>query len=71
MELRKEILLKNLKYSLKYRMKNNNDIIHNLLDDLDFCYYNRNLRYYLNKLYKYRNENEDIKDILMQIKIKI
>ena len=71
MDLRKKILLKNLEYALKYRIKNNNDVIDNILDDLDFCCSKRKIRYNLNKLYKYENENENIEDILIQIKFKI
>jgi hypothetical protein len=70
MDLRKKILLKNLEYSLKYHMKNNNDVIDNILDDLDFCCNKGKIRYNLNKLYKYENENENIKDMLIQIKLK-
>lgn len=67
MNLRKYVLITNLKYSLKYRMKNNNDMIDCILDDLYYSINDTIEQYYLDEIDRYEYENEDIKDILMQI----
>tara|TARA_B110001454_G_C12669745_1_gene413219 strand:- start:1034 stop:1186 length:153 start_codon:yes stop_codon:yes gene_type:complete len=48
-------------------MKNNNDMIDCILDDLYYSINDTIEQYYLDEIDRYEYENEDIKDILMQI----
>ena len=70
-DLCKYVLLNNLKHSLKYKMKNNNDTIDILLESLYYCLNNSNEKYYSEQIYKinkYKDDNYDIKIILNKIK---
>ena len=64
--LRKRVLITNLKNSLIYRMKNNNDIIDIIMGDLYYSINDINASYYLDKIFTYENENKNIKLILMK-----
>lgn len=65
-DLRKDVLINNFKNSLKYKIKNNNDIIDLLFDEFDYC--NReDKNYYLNKIDKYEKINKNILKLLKTI----
>ena len=66
-DLRKKVLISNLKDSLKYKLKNNNDIIDILYDDIEYCYTNKQRKFYLKKINYFKNKNEIISDLVNDI----
>lgn len=65
--LRKEVLISNFKYSLKYKIKCNKDIIDKLYDDLYYANDKIEEDYYSNELDKYERENDYIKNLLRDL----
>ena len=65
-DLRRNVLINNFKNSLKYKVKNNNDIIDLLFNELEYC--NRKYDYYyLNEIDKYVEINEKILKLIKTI----
>ena len=65
--LRKYVLITNFKYSLKYKIKCNKEIIDKLYDDLYYANDVVEEDYYLSELDKYEDINDYIKNILRNL----
>lgn len=65
-DLRRNVLINNFKNSLKYKVKNNNDIIDLLFNELEYCN-RKDDYYYLNEIDKYVEINEKILKLIKTI----